>query len=337
MKSLAFVAILMAGAPALAQAPQQAAPIDPSCPPEHAAMGHCTPRAAPPPAEPASGGCPPDEEAMGFCTAGAAPKDDPHAGHQMPAVAGPPVAPPPPGALSGPDHAADALYPPGSMARARAAVYAEHGGHKGGTFLIDRLETGFSSRGETLNWDAQGWYGTDEHRLWLKTEGEAGWADGLEGGEVQLLYGRPINPWWTLQLGARQDFGPGPSPTHAVLGLQGLAPYWFELDAALFLSTDGDLTAGVEAEYDQRVTNRLILQPRAEMEFAFQDVPGLGLGSGLTSVEIGARLRYEFVPEFAPYVGVELERKLGRTARFARDDDRSTGGWAVLLGLRAWF
>lgn len=338
MRTLFASLLLMTAGPAFAQAdvaPVAAAFADPSCPPEHAAMGHCTPKAPAPP--PPAGGCPPDEEAMGFCTPGEPPRADPHAGHQMSATPAPPVAPPSPRALSGPDFAADALYPPGSMAKARAAVYAEHGGHKGGMFLIDRLETGFSSRGETLNWDAQGWYGTDEHRLWVKAEGEAAFGEGLEGGNAQLLYGKPLNPWWTVQLGVRQDFGPGPSPTHAVLGIQGLAPYWFEVDAALFLSTDGDLTAGIEAEYDQRITNKLILQPRAEMGFAFQDVPDLRLGAGPSSVEIGARLRYEFVPEFAPFIGVQLERKLGRTARFARDDGEATGGWSFLLGLRAWF
>lgn len=274
---------------------------------------------------------------MGFCTAAAPPKVDPHAGHKMEAVAGPPVARPSAVALSGPEHAADALFPSGSMARARASVYAEHGGHTGGMLLIDRLETGFSERGETLSWDAQGWYGSDEHRLWLKTEGEVNWRHGLEGADAQLLYGRPLDPWWTLQLGARQDFGPGPSPTHAVLGIQGLAPYWFEVDAALFLSTDGDLTAGIEAEYDQRITNQLILQPRGELEMAAQDVPELGLGSGFSQIEMGVRLRYEFVPEFAPFVGVQLERKLGRTARMARDEGDGTGGWAFVLGVRAWF
>ena len=191
--------------------------------------------------------------------------------------------------------------------------------------------------GDTLGWDAQGWYGTDEHRVWLKTDGEAQRGEGLTGGSAQLLYGRPLNPWWTMELGVRQDFGPGKSPTHAVLGIQGLARYWFELDAALFLSTRGDLTAGVNAEYDQRITNKLILQPRAAIEVAFQDVPGLRLGAGPTALELGARLRYEIVPEFAPFVGVQLERKLGRTARFARDDGDDTGGWAFLVGVRAWF
>jgi copper resistance protein B len=119
--------------------------------------------------------------------------------------------------------------------------------------------------------------------------------------------------------------------------VQGLAPYWFEVDAAAFLSTKGDLTARVEAEYDQRITQRLILQPRVEFDLAAQDVPELGIGSGLSTAELGARLRYEFKPQFAPYVGVEYERAFGDTADFRRAEGEDVGGWSFLIGLRAWF
>jgi copper resistance protein B len=139
-----------------------------------------------------------------------------------------------------------------------------------------------------------------------------------------------------VQAGIRQDIA-GPDTTYAVLGIQGLAPYMFELDAALFLSHRGDLTARVEAELDQRITQRLIIQPRAELNLAAQDVPELGIGAGLDSVEIGVRLRYEIVREFAPYIGIEQSWRVGRGAGFARafgDDPHST---SLVLGVRLWF
>jgi copper resistance protein B len=109
------------------------------------------------------------------------------------------------------------------------------------------------------------------------------------------------------------------------------------VDAAVFVSTKGDVTARAEAEYDLRITQKLILQPAAEVEFSLQDVPELGIGSGFSSGEAGLRLRYEFNPQFAPYIGVEYERGFGGTARFRRADGERAGGWSVLAGLRTWF
>ena len=136
----------------------------------------------------------------------------------------------------------------------------------------------------------------------------------------------------------RQDFRlEGDDTTHLVLGLQGLAPYWWEIDAASFLSTEGNLTARVEAEYDQRITQRWILQPRLEIDASASDIPELELGSGLSSVEAGLRLRYEFRKELAPYVGVEWSRALGDTADYIKDRGGEIDDTRFVVGLNAWF
>ena len=129
----------------------------------------------------------------------------------------------------------------------------------------------------------------------------------------------------------------GEDTTHLVLGLQGLAPYWWEVDAAAFLSTDGNLTARVEAEYDQRITQRLILQPRMEIDVSASDIPELEIGSGLSSVEAGLRLRYEFRKEFAPYVGVEWSRAFGDTADYIEARGGEAEDTRLVVGLKAWF
>jgi copper resistance protein B len=290
---------------------------DSSCPSEHAAMGHCTPQVA----QPAT--------------------VDPHADHIMPgkALAGPPAAAPSPReALSGPEHAADTVWDPKLMAEKRAEkLIAEHGGYTGYMVLFDRLEYRAVDGRDGYAWDGEGWYGGDYNRLWLKTEGEGEFGEAIESAEVQALYSRAISPWFNLQAGVRYDVRPKPNRAHLVVGVQGLAPYWFEVDGALFLSSKGDLTARLEAEYDQRITNRLILQPRVELDVAAQNVPELGIGAGLTSAEAGVRLRYEIRREFAPYLGVQYEQRLGRTAEFARSTGEDVGGWAVLVGLRSWF
>jgi copper resistance protein B len=224
------------------------------------------------------------------------------------------------------------------MAQKRAdKLIAEHGGYTGYMVLFDRLEYRAVDGRDGYAWDAEGWYGGDYNRVWLKTEGEGEFGGHVESAEVQALYSRAVNPWFNLQAGVRYDIRPKPDRAHLVLGVQGLAPYWFEVDAAAFLSNRGDLTARLEAEYDQRITNRLILQPRVEFDLAAQDVPELGIGAGLSSAEAGLRLRYEIKREFAPYVGVQYERRFDKTADFARSAGDDVGGWAVLVGLRSWF
>jgi copper resistance protein B len=275
------------------------------------------------------------------------PAADPHAGHTMPAAdphaghgaaaSGPAVAPPPAAALSGPAHAADAVYGAQAMAESREAMREEHGAMRTGKVLLDRLEYRLANGRDGFAWDAQGWYGGDIHKLWLKSEGEGAFGEGVEHGEVQAFWSRAIDPWFDLQLGLRHDFGHGPDRSYLALGVQGLAPYWFEVDAAAFVSEKGDVSARFEAEYDLRLTQRLILQPAAEVEFSLADVPELGIGSGLSSAEAGLRLRYEIAPQFAPYIGIEYERGFGDTARFRRAAGERAGGWSVLAGLRAWF
>ena len=281
---------------------------------------------------------------MGHCTPGSAATSttaDPHAGHSTtksaPAAA-PAAGPPPAEAFSGPEHAADALFDPKLMARKRAQqLLAEHGGYTGYMVLFDRLELRAGEGRGGYAWDAEGWYGGDYHRLWIKTEGEGAFGEQVESAEIQALYSRAVDPWFNLQAGVRYNLRPRPDRAQLVLGIQGLAPYWFEVDGALFLSTKGDLTARLEAEYDQRITNRLILQPRLEVDVAAQDVPELGIGSGLSSLELGLRVRYEVEREFAPYAGVQYERRFGDTADFARAAEEDVGGWTFVVGLRSWF
>lgn len=276
---------------------------------------------------------------------------DPHAGHDMSGPAmGPPAVPtsvddpgrprlppPPPAALSGPAHAADAMWGEAAMTGARAMLLHENGGMRSTAVIIDRFEAGLGDSEEGWLWDAAGWTGGDINRFWWKSEGEGDF-DGEIEGEVQALYSRAVTPFWDVQAGVRQDFREdGESPTHLVVGVQGLAPHWWEVDAAAFLSTGGDLTARVEAEYDQRITQRLILQPRIEVEASASDVPELGLGSGLTHVEAGLRLRYEIAREFAPYVGVEWSRDLGGTADLTRAMGGEPEHTRFVIGLRAWF
>lgn len=273
---------------------------------------------------------------------------DPHAGHQMPAQQADPHAghdmgamvtevqpgPPPLEALAGPENAADAYWGTDGMQRGRNMLREEHGGLPAHRFFVDRAETRIGEGRDGYLLDMQAWYGGDLNKLWLKSEVEGPWGAKLEHAEVQALWSHAIGPWFDLQAGARFDPQPGPNRTHLVVGVQGLAPYWWEVEAALFLSKKGDVTARAEAEYDLRITQKLILQPRAEVELSLQDVPELAIGSGLTNASLGLRLRYQISPLVAPYIGVEYDRAFGDTRRFLYDEGEDAGGLKLLAGVR---
>lgn len=264
-----------------------------------------------------------------------APAADAHAGHDGPATDGDiPTGTVPPVPA---DHAADAFYNSAEMARARSAMLKESGGMAFSQLMLDRLEYRMGKGADGYHWEGEGWIGGDINRFAFKTEGEGAFGGPLERAEVQALYSRAIDPWFNLEAGVRHDIRPDPRRTYAVVGIEGLAPYWFEVSAQAFLSNRGDAHLRLEGSYDQRISQRLILQPAAEINVAAQDVPELGIGSGVSDVELGLRLRYEFAREFAPYVGVNWERKLGDTARFARADGERASATSLVMGVRFWF
>ena len=297
-----------------------------ACLPEHAAMGHCTPAAPQSTPQPQST-CLPEHAAMGHCTpatTGGAEGTDLPAGN----------APPPPVPTA---NAADAIYGTPPMEMGRHHLNEFHGGQKLYQVMFNIAEAQFGKGPTAYGWDTEGWYGGDIGRLWVKSEGEGAFGKSLEKAEVQALYSHAIGPYVNLQGGLRYDFKPDPSRVYAVAGFEGLAPSFFDVEGALFLSNKGELMARAEGYYDQRITQRLILQPRAELNFAAQSIREIGVGAGLSNAEIGVRLRYDIRREFAPYIGVQYRHAFGDTRRFLREEGEDPDGWSFLVGLRTWF
>ncbi len=321
-----------AGKPAARKPVKRPAPVAPvamdHATMDHAQMGH-VPAESVPDAAPMDHGAM-DHTAMGHAATSAS-EPPAKTGTDLPAGAAPaPPAPMP--------HYADRVWDPAAMAQAREAMMRQEGG--GQTFaqvMLDLAEFRIRDGRDGYRWEGEAWFGGDIHRAVVKSEGEGDLGGGLEAAEVQALYSRAIGPYFNLQAGVRHDPRPGPSRTYATIGVEGLAPYWFEVDVAAFVATTGEVLGRVEGYYDQRLTQRLILQPRVEVNLSAQDVRRRGIGSGVTDAELGLRLRYEVRREFAPYVGVSWERRLGDTARFARAAGADTGGLGVVAGLRAWF
>ena len=294
----------------------------------------------------------------------AEPASDPHAGHAMPDA---PSAPEEPPAMPGmgmagsgghdmsamqpdttdvgtvpapappTDHAADALFDPAEMARSRRALRRENGAFSGSMILFDLAEYQARPGGNGYRWESDAWFGGDSDRLQIKTEGEGSFGQPIEDFEVQALYSRAIAPFWNAQIGLRHDIAPNPSRTYAVVGIEGLAPYWIHATGQLFLSDKGDVRVRLEGSLDERITQKLIFQPRFELNLSAQDMPAIGVGSGLTSFDVGARLRYEFRKEFAPYIGVEWTGRTGDTARYARLAGEKPNAINVVAGIRFWF
>jgi copper resistance protein B len=201
--------------------------------------------------------------------------------------------------------------------------------------LVDQFETR-DVGDNSFSWDAQAWFGKDLNKLWIKTDGDR------EGGvtedaELQFLYSRSIARYWEFQVGARQDFQPSPSRSWAVVGIQGLAPYFFETDIAFFIGESGRTALRFESEYELLFTQRLILTPDIEVNFYGQDDAAVGIGSGLSDLELGLRLRYEIRREFAPYVGFTWTQLFGGTKDFVRLEGQEASDVQFVIGLRAWF
>lgn len=210
----------------------------------------------------------------------------------------------------------------------------EHGGQ---TFHMLRLETdtGLSRGDRVSSWDLDGWIGTDENKLWLKSEGE--YSDGkLEEAEAWVLYSRNVDTFWDAQAGIRYDFKPE-STAYLTLGFNGLAPYWFETEAHLFISEHGDVTARLREENDFLITQQLVLQPYAEINLSAQDVAEQDIGAGVTNGKVGLQTRYEFTRKFAPYVDIHYGRKFGETASIATSDGEDKDEVVGSIGLRLMF
>jgi copper resistance protein B len=266
--------------------------------------------------------------------AAAQPMDPAMPGMAMPPEPEPdiPQGPPPPAPA---DHAADQYYDPASKAAARQALRMEHGGGTAAQFMADIAEFQAGSGGG-YRWEGQAWYGGDLNRLVVKSEGQGTGRDGLENAELQVLFARAVSPYVDVQAGVRQDVSPG-ARTYLTVGTQALLPYWFDVEGAVFLSTQGEVLGRITGYYDLRLTQRLILQPRAEFNLAAQDTPQTRTGSGLADAALDLRLRYEIRRDFAPYVGVSYQRRFGKTANYARLADENPESTSLVLGLRAWF
>ncbi|MEE8056820.1 MAG: copper resistance protein B [Pseudomonadales bacterium] len=206
--------------------------------------------------------------------------------------------------------------------------------------IVDQFERRDADDDNPLVLDGQGWIGKDLRKLWFKTQLER--VDGEnEKAELQALYSRGVTTFWDFQLGLRKDFETGanekPDRSWAVIGFQGLAPYFFEIDTALFIGESGRLALRMEAEYEWLFTQRLILTPDIEVNVYGQHDEATGAGSGLSDIELGLRLRYEIRREFAPYIGVNWMKAYGNSADFARRENEDTRDAQLVIGVRAWF
>ncbi|HUN76488.1 MAG TPA: copper resistance protein B [Steroidobacteraceae bacterium] len=203
-----------------------------------------------------------------------------------------------------------------------------------GMLLLDQLEWRDTSPGATAAWEGEGWYGGDYDKLGVRTEGEEG--DATEDARIEAFWDRIVTRWWSVQVGAREDVSGGPSRTWVGVGLEGLAPEWLHVEATLYAGESGRTAARLWSTYDVLITQRLILQPELEANLYGKADPARHLGSGLSDLEAGLRLRYEFRREIAPYVGVVWQRLCGDTADFARTSAERTGGAEFTAGIRVW-
>lgn len=208
--------------------------------------------------------------------------------------------------------------------------------HSFGSLLVEKLERVHSSSENSTNYDVQAWFGGTYNRAVLKAEGEISRGK-LEDSRTELLWSRALSTFWDTQIGLRQDGGAGPGRTWMALGIQGLAPYWFEVEATAYVGPKGRTALRLGGSYDLLLTQKLILQPRAEATLYGKSDQSRGLGSGLATLSAGVRLRYEFSRQFAPYVGVEWGGRFGQTANLAQEEGSRKNDTRIVAGVRLWF
>jgi copper resistance protein B len=204
------------------------------------------------------------------------------------------------------------------------------------TLLAEQFEWQAGSGDDALQWDATGWVGHDKNRLWLRTEGERPSGESGEA-STELFWGRPAVAFWDWLAGVRYDAGPGAERVYAALGVQGLAPQWFHVEATAYLGEGGQAGLRLQSDYDWLFTNRLILAARLEANAWREDDERAGIGSGLSDLSAGLRLRYEIRREFAPYLGVEWQGLCGDTADLTGSAGEERRDTRVVAGLRFWF
>jgi copper resistance protein B len=201
--------------------------------------------------------------------------------------------------------------------------------------LLDKLEY-VHGRHDSMVWDGRFRFGRDLNQLWIRSEGQQ--AKGkIQDAEAELLWGHTFSPFWTVMTGVRHDFGTGPSRDWAALGVQGLAPYKFDVEATAYVGSSGRTALKLKASYDLLLTQRLILSPEVDANLYSKDDLARGVGAGLSDTSLGVRLRYEIRREFAPYIGFNAVQKYGKTADFSRAEGAPTHDFQLVTGVRIWF
>lgn len=204
-----------------------------------------------------------------------------------------------------------------------------------GMLLVDQLEYAHGYGGNGPMWEAEAWYGNDNNKLWLRSEGEVS-RGRVDDGDIEALWNRPFAAFWSTQLGVRHDLGVGPHRDWVAFGVEGTAPYWVDLEATAYASESGRFAARVRAEYTVRFTQRWFLQPDLEINAYDKEDPMQRIGSGVSDAQLGLRLRYEFSRQFAPYIGVVWTRRFGAAAGFARDDQTPVFDRQFVFGMHIW-
>jgi copper resistance protein B len=202
--------------------------------------------------------------------------------------------------------------------------------------LLDQLEGRFNGSNPQFRWDSQGWIGTDYDKLWIKSEGT--FSNGtFDDGQHQFLYDRAVTTYFDVQAGLRSDLDLRPARNWAAFGIQGLAPYFFDLELTGYASSEGHFAGKLQASYDLLITQRLILQPQIELNLYSKADPARLVGAGFSDIDTGLRLRYEISRKFAPYIGVAYAGKFGQTANIARNNGEGVGAAQFVFGIRSWF
>ena len=203
---------------------------------------------------------------------------------------------------------------------------------------IDQLEHRWQSGDDLVAAKGALQIGTGEQKIVLKVESEyLRDAHTFDRAEFHLRYQHIISDFFDAYVGLRHDVKPDPARSYATFGITGLAPHWFEIDVAGFVSETGAASARLDVSYEIPITQKIYLEPDMELDASLKNDAAIDVGRGFSKLETGLRLRYEISRKIAPYIGVNWERRLGETSRLARAAGEDPDLLSAVIGIKLMF
>ena len=198
-------------------------------------------------------------------------------------------------------------------------------------------QLGYQFDDDQINYEVDAWYGKDERRLAVRSEGSVETKDDKKIDSLtSLAYWKPLSIFWNGEAGVAYDTKNDKAALMA--GIVGTAPYFVETDARAYLYTDGQVRLDLGTAYEWRLTQRWVVRPEVGLTAFSKDDTDNGIAKGFNDFDAEVRLMYETLNrQLAPYVGVSYSTALGDARDLRRQENKSVDSSSLTAGVTFWF